>query len=126
MSHVKSARELQAKSIISALEKRNMTAVYCESAEDCRKKISEIIPAGSVISWGGSMSIHECGIPQLLKDRGDCQVLDRSEYVTPEQQKEFEDYENATISVTAICEEASFVEGFRLGAKMILEVLQFV
>ena len=34
MSHVKSARELQAKSIISALEKRNMTAVYCESAED--------------------------------------------------------------------------------------------
>ena len=89
MSHVKSARELQAKSIISALEKRNMTAVYCESAEDCRKKISEIIPAGSVISWGGSMSIHECGIPQLLKDRGDCQVLDRSEYVTPEQQKEF-------------------------------------
>ena len=89
MSHVKSARELQAKSIISALEKRNMTAVYCESAEDCRKKVSELIPEGSVISWGGSMSIHECGIPQLLKDRGDCEVLDRREYVTPEQQKEF-------------------------------------
>ena len=89
MSHVKSARELQAKSIISALEKRNMTAVYCESAEDCRKKISEIIPAGSVISWGGSMSIHECGIPQALRDRGDCEVLDRSTYTTPEQQKEF-------------------------------------
>ena len=45
---------------------------------------------------------------------------------SPEQQKAFEDYENATISITAICEEASFVEGFRLGAKMILEVLQFV
>ena len=45
---------------------------------------------------------------------------------SPEQQKDFEDYENAAISVTAICEEASFVEGFRLGAKMILEVFQFV
>ena len=45
---------------------------------------------------------------------------------SPEQQKDFEDYENATISVTAICEEASFVVGFRLGAKMMLEVLQFV
>ena len=45
---------------------------------------------------------------------------------SPEQQKDFEDYENATISVTAISEEASFVEGFRLGAKIMLEVLQFV
>ena len=45
---------------------------------------------------------------------------------SPEQQTEFEDYENATISVTAICEEAAFVEGFRLGAKIMLEVLQFV
>ena len=45
---------------------------------------------------------------------------------SPEQQKAFEEYENATISVTAISEEASFVEGFRLGAKIVLEVLQFV
>jgi len=45
---------------------------------------------------------------------------------SPEQQKDFEDYENATISVTAISEEAAFVEGFRLGAKMMLEMLQFV
>ena len=43
---------------------------------------------------------------------------------SPEQQKDFEDYENATISVTAISEEASFVEGFRLGAKMILEIIR--
>ena len=89
MSHVKSARELQAKSIISALEKRNMTAYYCEDIEACRQKALELIPEGSIISWGGSMSIHECGIPQALKDRGNCEVLDRSTYVTPEQQKEF-------------------------------------
>lgn len=89
MSNVKSARELQAKSIISALEKRNMTAVYCESIEDCRKKVLELIPDGSVISWGGSMSIHECGIPAALKAEGKYDVLDRSEYVTPEQQQEF-------------------------------------
>ena len=43
---------------------------------------------------------------------------------SPEQQTEFEDYENATISVTAICEEAAFVYGFRLGAKIMLEVLE--
>ena len=43
---------------------------------------------------------------------------------SPEQQTEFEDYENATISVTAICEEAAFIYGFRLGAKIMLEVLE--
>ena len=44
--------------------------------------------------------------------------------LSPEQQKDFEDYENATISVTAICEEAAFIYGFRLGAKIMLEVLE--
>ena len=89
MSHVQSARKLQAESIISALEKRNMTAYYFEDMEVCRQKVLELVPAGSVISWGGSMSIHECGIPQALKDRGDCEILDRSTYITTEQQKEF-------------------------------------
>lgn len=89
MSHLKSARELQAKSIISAIEKRNMTAYYCEDIEACRKKVLDLIPEGSVISWGGSMSIHECGIPDALRERGDCEVLDRTKYITPEEQKEF-------------------------------------
>ena len=89
MNHVKSARELQAKGIINALEKRNMTAYYCEDMDSCREKVLELVPAGSVISWGGSMSIHECGVPQALKDRGDCEVLDRSKYITPEEQQEF-------------------------------------
>ena len=89
MSHVKSARKLQAESIIKNLEKRNMTAFYCEDIEECRQKVLELVPAGSVISWGGSMSIHECGVPQALNDRGDCEVLDRTKYITPEQQQEF-------------------------------------
>lgn len=89
MSNLKKARELQAKSIISAAEKRNMTAYYCEDIEACRQKVLELIPEGSVISWGGSMSIHECGIPDALRERGDCQVLDRTKYVTAEEQKEF-------------------------------------
>ena len=45
---------------------------------------------------------------------------------SPEHQTLVEEYGNATISMMSLSEEASFVEGFRLGAKMILEVLQFV
>lgn len=89
MNQVKAARKLQAESIIKNLEKRNMTAYYCEDADQCREKVLELIPEGSVISWGGSMSIHECGVTQALKDRGDCEVLDRTKYITPQQQKEF-------------------------------------
>lgn len=89
MDNVYKARQLQAESIIKALNKRNMTAYYCQSKEDCTKKILSLIPRGSVISWGGSESIKECEIPTKLKNEGIYTVLDRSEYVTPEAQQEF-------------------------------------
>ena len=81
--------------------------------------------------WYGNIEPQDRKIPrdkeykQLLKKICDYEEQFRGIF-SPEQQQDFEDYENATISVTAISEEASFVEGFRLGAKMILEVLQFV
>ena len=87
----------------------------------------------SVLSdlWYGNIEPQDRTIPRnseykkLLSKI--CEYEDKFRGIfSPEQQNEFEDYENATISVTAISEEASFVEGFRLGAKMILEVLQFV
>ena len=81
--------------------------------------------------WYGNIEPQDRTIPrdkdykQLLKRICDYEEQFRGIF-SPEQQKAFEDYENATISVTAISEEASFVEGFRLGAKIMLEVLQFV
>ena len=75
----------------------------------------------SIVSRGNSGRNRK----QLLKRICDYEEQFRGIF-SPEQQKAFEDYENATISVTAISEEASFVEGFRLGTKMMLEVLQFV
>lgn len=89
MSFVYEAREKQAQTIIKSLEKRNMTAYYCATKEECTHKVLSLIPEGSVISWGGSMSIHECGIPEALKDKGTYDVLDRTLYTTPEAQQEF-------------------------------------
>ena len=45
------------------------------------------------------------------------------ELLPPELQPLIEGYENATIRLGAICEEASFIYGFRLGAKFMLELL---
>ena len=89
MTHLEKARELQAKSLIAAIEKRNMTAFYCESKEDCLKKVFELMPENSTIAWGGSESIKEAGIPSALKESGSYTVYDRAEYTTPEKTKEF-------------------------------------
>ena len=89
MTHLESARELQAKSLISAIEKRNMTAYYCESKEACLQKVLEILPEGCTIAWGGSESIKEAGIPDAVKESGKYTVYDRAKYLSPRQVKEF-------------------------------------
>ena len=88
MTNLEKARALQAQSVIKALEKRNMTAYYCESKEDCLKKVLELVPENSKIAWGGSESIKECNIPMTLKS-GNYTVYDRADYNTPEKTKEF-------------------------------------
>ena len=43
----------------------------------------ELIPEGSSISWGGSMSIKAIGLPEALH-KGNYKVLDRDLCATPE------------------------------------------
>lgn len=80
MENLKKARKNQAESIIKKLEKRNMTAYYCESKDACREKVLEIIGNGKSVSWGGTMSSKECGIPEALKANPECTVFDRADY----------------------------------------------
>lgn len=89
MSHLYTARENQAKTIIAAVEKRNMTGHYCKSKEECVSLILSLMPEGSTAAWGGSESIKECGIPAALRESGKYTVHDRSKYITPAEQKEF-------------------------------------
>ena len=68
-----------AERMIKNLKRRNMEAFYCPTAAEAVKKVSELIDDGSSVTWGGSMTIREMGIPQALKDRGTLEVLDRDE-----------------------------------------------
>ena len=63
--------------MIKNLKRRNMEAFYCPTAEEAVKKVSELIADCSSVTWGGSMTIRDMGIPQALKDRGTLEVLDR-------------------------------------------------
>ena len=71
--------ERLAERIIKALKRRNMEAFYCPTAKEAVKKVSELIANGSTVTWGGSMTIREMGIPQALKERKTLEVLDRDE-----------------------------------------------
>ena len=66
-----------AERMIKNLKQRHMEAFYCETATEAVKKVSELIADGSSVTWGGSMTIRDMGIPQALKDRGTLEVLDR-------------------------------------------------
>lgn len=66
-----------AERMIKNLARRNMEAFYCPTAEEAVDKVLELIPAGSSVTWGGSMSIRDIGIPDALRARGCFDVLDR-------------------------------------------------
>ncbi|MCH5302827.1 MAG: lactate utilization protein [Prevotella sp.] len=66
-----------AERMIQNLKRRNMEAYYCATATEAVEKVSQLIEDGSTVTWGGSMTIRDMGIPQALRNRGTLEVLDR-------------------------------------------------
>lgn len=59
--------ENTANTIIKNLNKRQMEGYYCKDTKTAIKKVLELIPKGSSISYGGSMSIIESGLMDTIK-----------------------------------------------------------
>ena len=68
-----------AETVIKGLTSRNMTGYYAATKEEALKKALELIPEGSSISMGGSMSVHEIGLSDALKN-GNYDFIDRDAY----------------------------------------------
>ncbi len=66
-----------AERMIKNLQRRNIEAFYCPTGKEAVKKVSELIEDGSTVTWGGSMTIRDLGIPDALRSRGTLEVLDR-------------------------------------------------
>ena len=77
--------ERLAERMIKNLKRRNMEAFYCTTAEEAVKKVSELIEDGSSVTWGGSMTIRDMGLPKALKERGTLKVMDRDEVTDREE-----------------------------------------
>ena len=54
--------EALGKRVVKALESRNMEAYYAATTEEAVQKALELIPEGSSINMGGSMSVREVGL----------------------------------------------------------------
>lgn len=68
---------LLSQKVIQGLGKRNIQGFYCETRKEALEKVLQMIPKGSVVSWGGSATLHEVGLIDLLKN-GEYTVLDAS------------------------------------------------
>ncbi|MBE0449518.1 MAG: lactate utilization protein [Clostridia bacterium] len=72
---------------IANLEKNNMHGHYVTSIEALHEKIKSIVPENSVVSVGGSMTLFETGVIDLLRNEPYV-FLDRyAEGLTPEEIK---------------------------------------
>ena len=69
--------DLLAEQIIKGLESRNMTGYYAKSKEEALKTALDLIPEGSRVAKGGSMSVVEIGLEDAVKN-GNYEYCDRA------------------------------------------------
>ena len=68
--------ELLSKKVIKGLESRQMSGYYAANKEEALKIALSLIPEGSTVTMGGTMSAHEIGLPAALAE-GNYNFIDR-------------------------------------------------
>lgn len=69
--------EKRVRRTMDALRANNMEAYYVKTAAEVRPFVEQLVPAGATVSNGGSMSLAETGVMELLAS-GRYNYLDRS------------------------------------------------
>ena len=98
--------------VIKGLESRNMEGYYAETREEALKKALELIPEGSSVSWGGTMSAGEIDLKDALCS-GNYQVYNRDAAANPQEKRAAElmayDCDVYLASANAITEDGVMV-----------------
>lgn len=89
MTPIQQHYETLAATIIKGLEKRNMEGYYFATAKEAVDHIMSIIPEGSSVSWGGSMTLAESGMMDAIK-ASSLTKIDRGAATSPEEKKALE------------------------------------
>ncbi len=78
-TNLKKRNELLAQKTIRGLESRNMSGYYAKDREEALEIALSLIPEGSSVTMGGSMSVHEIRLVDALK-KGNYNFIDRDAY----------------------------------------------
>ena len=62
--------------VVEKLNRRHFDAYYCSTREEAIEKVLELIPETDSVSWGGTMTVDELGIKDMLRERGNT-LIDR-------------------------------------------------
>ncbi|QSX07774.1 lactate utilization protein [Alkalibacter rhizosphaerae] len=76
-----------AKTLVDRFEKRRFEAYYCPTKEEALKKAMELVPENSLVSFGGSMTVKECGLPDAL-NRAGVKTIERDRASDPEEKEQ--------------------------------------
>lgn len=98
--------------MIKKLMERNIQGYYADSKEEALQIALDLIPEGSSVSWGGSMSIGEIGLKDAMC-KGNYKVYDRDSAKDREEKRKIElatyDCDYFLTSANAITEEGVIV-----------------
>jgi len=88
MTPLEIRNNLLGEKLVKNLKRRNIEAHYCATSQKAVSKVMDLIADGSSVTWGGSMTVRDMGIPQALKERGTLEVLDRDTVSDPAQKQQ--------------------------------------
>lgn len=89
MSYTEQFYENKARHIIANLKKRNMDGFYAKNRHALVELVLSHLEEGKSISWGGSVSIQECGLMDALKNSGRYELIDRETATNIREKREF-------------------------------------
>ena len=87
MSPKEIANQNLANTIIKNMSKKNMEGYYCATSAEAVEKALSLMPEGSSVTWGGSMTLSECGLMDALKT-ANYEIIDRDTAKTPEEARQ--------------------------------------
>ena len=87
MSPKEIAKQNLANTIIKNMAKKNLEGYYCATSAEAVEKALSLMPEGSSVTWGGSMTLTECGLMDALKT-ANYEIIDRDTAKTPQEARE--------------------------------------
>jgi hypothetical protein len=84
MSPKEIANQNLANTMIKNMAKKNMEGYYCATSAEAVEKALSLMPEGASVTWGGSMTLTECGLMDALKT-ANYEIIDRDTAKTPEE-----------------------------------------